>query len=107
MDEIKHPAHQSSNLVDVLETVLDKGVVIAGDIKLNLAEVELITIKIRLLVASVDKAKEMGIDWWESDPHYSSKAIRIEEENQQLQERIKQLEERVEGQLEEQENKGG
>ncbi|SFE41393.1 gas vesicle protein [Alteribacillus iranensis] len=92
-----HPAQLTSSLVDVLETVLDKGVVIAGDIKVNLAEVELLTIKIRLLVASVDKAKEMGIDWWENDPHYSSKAIKMEQENKQLQERIKHLEERIEG----------
>ncbi|MFB5662558.1 gas vesicle protein [Alteribacillus sp. HJP-4] len=89
-----HPAasNNTSNLVDVLETVLDKGVVIAGDIKVNLADVELLTIKIRLLVASVDKAREIGIDWWEHDPHYSSNAQKIEEENRELQERVKQLE---------------
>ncbi|WP_054637552.1 gas vesicle protein [Thalassobacillus sp. C254] len=91
-----HPTNLVGGLVDVLETVLDKGVVIAGDIKVNLAEVELLTIKIRLLVASVDKAKEMGIDWWENDPHYSSKAIKMEEENRELQERVKQLEENME-----------
>jgi hypothetical protein len=64
----------SANLADVLERVLDKGVVIAGDIKINLLDVELLTIKLRLLVASVDKAKEMGIDWWEHDPTLSSRA---------------------------------
>lgn len=83
----------SGGLVDILETVLDKGVVIAGDIKVNIADVELLTIKIRLVVASVDKAKEMGIDWWETDPHYSSKAKGLEEENQRLLERVEQLEE--------------
>jgi hypothetical protein len=62
----------SANLADVLERVLDKGMVIAGDIKINLLDIELLTIKLRLLVASVDKAKEMGIDWWEHDPTLSS-----------------------------------
>ncbi len=62
-------ATPSATLADVLERVLDKGVVIAGDIKINLVDVELLTIRIRLMVASVDKAKEMGIDWWESDPN--------------------------------------
>lgn len=59
---------QTKNLADLLDRILDKGVVIAGDIKINLVEVELLTIKIRLLVASVDKAKSMGINWWENDP---------------------------------------
>lgn len=63
---------QPAGLADVLELVLDKGVVIAGDIKVNLLEIELLTIKLRLLIASVDKAREMGIDWWESDPSLSS-----------------------------------
>lgn len=64
----------SSSLGDLLERILDKGVVIAGDIKISLAEVDLLTIKIRLLVASVDKAKEIGIDWWQNDPYLSSRA---------------------------------
>lgn len=64
----------SANLADILERVLDKGVVIAGDIQINLLDIELLTIKLRLLVASVDKAKEMGIDWWENDPSLSSGA---------------------------------
>ena len=63
-----HPREVPSSLADILERVLDKGIVIAGDIQLNLLDIELITIKIRLLVASVDRAKEMGINWWESDP---------------------------------------
>ena len=63
-----HPQTAPSNLADILERVLDKGIVIAGDIQLNLLDIELITIKIRLLIASVDRAREMGINWWESDP---------------------------------------
>ncbi|MYU18508.1 gas vesicle protein, partial [Streptomyces sp. SID8361] len=58
-------AQDAPSLADILERVLDKGVVIAGDIRINLLDIELLTIKLRLLVASVDKAKEMGIDWWE------------------------------------------
>ncbi|MBV9001065.1 MAG: gas vesicle protein [Solirubrobacterales bacterium] len=63
-----HPREPPASLADILERVLDKGIVIAGDIQLNLLDIELITIKIRLLIASVDRAKEMGINWWESDP---------------------------------------
>jgi hypothetical protein len=67
------PAERGTgNLADVLERVLDKGIVIAGDIRINLLDVELLTIKLRLLVASVDRAKEMGIDWWEHDRSLSS-----------------------------------
>jgi hypothetical protein len=69
---------QPAGLADVLELVLDKGVVIAGDIKINLLEIELLTIKIRLLIASVDKAREMGINWWESDPSLSSGPVQVE-----------------------------
>lgn len=65
-----------SNLADILERVLDKGIVIAGDIQVNLLDIELLTIKLRLLVASVDRAREMGIDWWEHDPSLSSSARR-------------------------------
>ncbi len=85
---------QPADLADILERVLDKGIVIAGDIKVNLLEVELLTIKIRLLVASVDKAKEMGIDWWEHDPLLSTRSRHqeLEAENQQLKERIGELE---------------
>ncbi|GHO49120.1 putative gas vesicle protein GvpJ 1 [Ktedonospora formicarum] len=63
---------QTANLADLLDRILDKGVVIVGDIKINLIDVELLTIKIRLLVASVDKAKSIGIDWWEHDPFITS-----------------------------------
>ena len=62
------------SLADILERVLDKGVVIAGDIRINLLDIELLTLKLRLLVASVDTAKEMGIEWWEHDPSLSSRA---------------------------------
>jgi len=83
-----------STLKDVLELVLDKGIVIAGDIQIKLADVDLLTIKIRLLICGVDKAKEMGIDWWESDPFLSSKAREMEadEEKAKLEARIKELE---------------
>ncbi len=87
---------QSNNLLDVLEKILDKGVVIAGDIKIALADVDLLTIKIRLLVASVDKAREIGMDWWESDPYYSSKGRLAEQERAQLLERVNRLEQLVE-----------
>lgn len=87
----------SSSLADILERILDKGVVIAGDIKISLADVELLAIKIRLVVASIDKAKEMGIDWWERDKDLSSKAYeaeqtRLEEEKQELETRVRKLE---------------
>ncbi|MGW1744442.1 gas vesicle protein [Streptomyces sp. NPDC002092] len=83
-----------ANLADILERVLDKGIVIAGDIRINLLDIELLTVKLRLIVASVDKAKEMGIDWWEDDPALSSGARRKElaRENAELRERLAQLE---------------
>ena len=87
-------AAQSTNLADLLERVLDKGIVIAGDISLSLGTVELLSLKIRLLIASVDKAREMGIDWWQFDPALSSQARAIEEERAQLQERVDRLEAR-------------
>ncbi|MFC9283231.1 gas vesicle protein [Streptomyces collinus] len=84
-----------ANLADILERVLDKGIVIAGDIRINLLDIELLTIKLRLIVASVDKAKEMGIDWWETDPALSSRARKDEltRENAELRERLARLEE--------------
>ena len=81
-----------STLKDVLELVLDKGIVIAGDIQIKLADVDLLTIKIRLLICGVDKAKEMGIDWWESDSFLSSKAREKEAEQAKLGARVKELE---------------
>ncbi|NEB93454.1 gas vesicle protein GvpJ [Streptomyces bauhiniae] len=87
----------SANLADILERVLDKGIVIAGDIQINLLDIELLTIKLRLLVASVDKAKEMGIDWWEHDPSLSSRARGDEhslaEENRRLRAELASLRE--------------
>ena len=87
-----------ANLADILERVLDKGIIIAGDIKVNLLDIELLTIKLRLLVASVDRAREMGIDWWESDPALSSKARHeLVEENRSLHARLARLEREVDG----------
>lgn len=90
----------SANLADILERVLDKGIVIAGDIQINLLDIELLTIKLRLLVASVDKAKEMGIDWWEHDPALSSRASdgyrSLTEENKRLRAEIEALREDAE-----------
>ena len=81
-----------ANLADILERVLDKGIVIAGDIQINLLDIELLTIKLRLLVASVERAQEMGINWWESDPTLSKGAKELEEENKDLRERLDRLE---------------
>jgi hypothetical protein len=83
---------ESTNLADILERILDKGIVIAGDIRVNLLDIELLTIKIRLLVASVDKAREIGIDWWEHDPTLSSGQRDLANENKQLRQRIGELE---------------
>jgi hypothetical protein len=87
---------EGATLADILERVLDKGIVIAGDIQINLLDIELLTIKLRLLVASVDKAKEMGIDWWESDPALTGSSRELEDENQELKERLGRLEQRLE-----------
>ena len=86
---------QATNLADILERVLDKGIVIAGDINIYLVGVELLSIKLRLLIASVDKAMEMGINWWESDPTLSSRANQLEEQNRMLKERLDHLEEKL------------
>lgn len=83
---------QGSTLADILERVLDKGIVIAGDISISVASTELLNIRIRLLISSVDKAREMGINWWENDPYLSSKAQTLIDENRQLQERLQSLE---------------
>ncbi|GAA1949275.1 gas vesicle protein [Amycolatopsis minnesotensis] len=87
-------APSGANLADILERVLDKGIVIAGDIQINLLDIELLTIKLRLLVASVDRAKEMGIDWWEHDPSLTSKPANGElaDENRRLKEKVAELE---------------
>ncbi|WP_030246287.1 MULTISPECIES: gas vesicle protein [unclassified Streptomyces] len=84
------PGPSTSNLADILERVLDKGIVIAGDIKIDLLDIELLTIRLRLFVASVDTAKKAGIDWWETDPALSSRAAHRElvEENRRLREQL-------------------
>jgi len=97
--------HAPANLGDILERVLDKGLVIAGDIQVNLLDIELLTIKLRLVIASLETAKEVGINWWENDPWLNAGASRraedrelrgpsreLEDENQQLRKRIRELE---------------
>jgi len=88
-------ATDATNLADILERVLDKGIVIAGDIKIQIADIDLLTIKIRLLVASVDKALEMGINWWQQDSYLSSGARKtdIEQENRELNKKLERNEE--------------
>ena len=83
---------QSTNLGDILERVLDKGLVIAGDIQVNLLDIELLTIKLRLVIASLETAKEVGIDWWEHDPWLTGDKSKLQLENEQLRARIEQLE---------------
>ncbi|MGJ3246196.1 MAG: gas vesicle protein [Elainellaceae cyanobacterium] len=83
---------QGSTLADVLERVLDKGIVIAGDISVSVGSTELLSIRIRLLISSVDKAREIGINWWESDPYLNSQSQTLLDANQQLLSRIDSLE---------------
>ncbi|HEX8997125.1 MAG TPA: gas vesicle protein [Ktedonobacterales bacterium] len=85
----------TTNLADLLERVLDKGIVIAGDITVSLGQVELLSIKVRLLVASIDKAQEIGIDWWRSDPALSSHAKQMETQNDQLKSRLDRIEDHL------------
>lgn len=97
----------SASLGEILEKILDKGVVIAGDISIAIADVELLTIRIRLIVASIDKAEQMGIDWWKNDPALSIKAKKklnernrreeekLEKRNEQLMKRIEMLENKL------------
>lgn len=86
---------EATNLADLLERILDKGMVIVGDIRINLTDIELLTIKIRLLIAGVERAKELGIDWWESDHYLSSKSKQLYEENKLLKDRLEKLESKV------------
>ena len=86
---------RSSGLVDVLDRVLDKGLVVAGDIKVSLAEVELLTIRIRLLICSIDKAEQIGLDWWKYDHHLSPGKQALSAENEQLRREIRLLERKL------------
>jgi len=89
---------EPANLGDILERVLDKGLVIAGDIRVNLLDIELLTIKLRLIIASLDTARQVGINWWESDPWLSAEAANrssdrdLAKENRQLRARLRALE---------------
>ncbi|HEY3529313.1 MAG TPA: gas vesicle protein [Nocardioides sp.] len=85
---------EPASLADILERVLDKGIIIAGDIRVNLLDIELLTVKIRLLVVSVDKAEEMGIDWWRHDPMLTVRERGLAEENEELRQRVEELESR-------------
>lgn len=82
-------------LVDVLDRILDKGLVIAGDIKVSLANVELLTLQIRLLVCSIDKAEQIGLNWWRYDSNLTTRAATAEAENVELRERVASLEQQV------------
>jgi hypothetical protein len=89
--------HEVANLGDILERVLDKGLVIAGDIRVNLLDIELLTIKLRLVITSLETAREVGINWWEDDPWLSangSDRTRLADENRELRARLTELEQR-------------
>ncbi|HET6818847.1 MAG TPA: gas vesicle protein [Mycobacteriales bacterium] len=85
-------SRSGESLADILERVLDKGVVIAGDVVVNVLDIELLTLKVRLIIASADTAQAMGIDWWTSDPFLSRNAAELQRENDDLRERIERLE---------------
>jgi len=86
---------RSTGLVEVLDRVLDKGLVVAGDVKVSLAEVELLTIRIRLLICSIDKAEQIGLDWWRFDHHFSPGKQMLSAENEELKKQIRALERRL------------
>jgi len=83
---------RSTGLVDVLDRVLDKGLVVAGDIKVSLAEGEMLTIRIRLLICSIDKAEQVGLDWWKYDHHLSPGKQALSAENDELRKQVRALE---------------
>ena len=89
------PSRANAGLVDVLDRVLDKGLVVAGDIKVSLAEVELLTIRIRLMICSIDKAEEIGLDWWKYDRHLSPGREQVMQENLELREQLRLMERRL------------
>lgn len=86
---------RSTGLVDVLDRVLDKGLVVAGDIRVSLAEVELLTIRIRLLICSIDKAEQIGLDWWKYDHHLSPGKQALSAENEELRKQVRALERQI------------
>jgi len=90
-----NPSRSTAGLVDVLDRVLDKGLVVAGDIKVSLAEVELLTIRIRLMICSIDKAEAIGLDWWKYDRHLSPGREQVMQENLELREQLQVLERQV------------
>ena len=96
MPEFVNPS-RTHGLVDILDRVLDKGLVVAGDIKINLANVELLTIQIRLLVCSIDKAEQIGLNWWRSDPRLTSGSPHAALRSGQLEERLDRIERTLEG----------
>ncbi|HEX5497486.1 MAG TPA: gas vesicle protein GvpJ [Mycobacteriales bacterium] len=87
----------TDSLADILERVLDKGIVVAGDIMVNVVDIELLTLKVRLLVASVETARDLGIDWWTSDPFLSNAGQRLQRDNDELRQRVGRLEEALSG----------
>ena len=93
--DLEWRSQRSSGLVDVLDRVLDKGLVVAGDIKVSLAEVELLTIRIRLVICSIDKAEQVGLDWWKYDHHLSPGKQAISAENEELRKQVRALERRL------------
>lgn len=98
MSDLVSPS-RNHGLVEILDRVLDKGLVIAGDIKINLANVELLTIHVRLLICSIDKAQEIGLDWWRADPRLSASAARELQAQTALPSDVGQRLERIEQRL--------
>src|SRR5688500_17399357 len=89
------PSRGKAGLVDVLDRVLYKGLVVAGDIKVSLSEVELLTIRIRLMICSIDKAEQIGLDWWKYDRHLSPGREQVMQENLELREQLRLMERRL------------
>ncbi|MDT4921592.1 MAG: hypothetical protein QOI15_2494 [Pseudonocardiales bacterium] len=94
---MSRPSGGGDSLADVLERVLDKGVVVVGDVGVSVLDIELLTLRIRLLIASAETAREMGIDWWTGDPFYNSGARESADETRALRERVAELEKRLAG----------
>jgi len=92
MSSVVEAHGRSSGLVEVLDRILDKGLVVAGDIKVSLADVELLTIRIRLLICSIDKAEQIGLDWWRYDHHLSPGKQAMSAENEELKKQVRALE---------------